>query len=176
MLAPRPARRPSKQPASRRQAKRVRITRIGTTPAAKPVPHQSAGGVDLTFAKAWPRVRLANVKSQSPPETDICWRSYNSNIRKSACRGGVRMLELDHQLCRFHDTAGDPCRIVRQPTLTGDEQPWLPSGERGLFCRRPFTSVGYPHGPYYYGGDAAGPRRYDKACKTCRPRDDAACC
>jgi hypothetical protein len=28
---------------------------------------------------------LANAKSQTPPETYICWRSFDSNIRKNAC-------------------------------------------------------------------------------------------
>jgi len=29
-------------------------------------------GVDLTFATPWPRIRIANVKSETPLETYIC--------------------------------------------------------------------------------------------------------
>src|SRR5262249_35019217 len=54
-------------------------------------------GADLTFATHVPRVREANVESKAPLALMICWWSFDSNIRKRACRNGMRMLESGHQ-------------------------------------------------------------------------------
>ena len=57
--------------------------------------------VDLTFALGTPRVASANVRSNSRTTIDICECLFGSNIRKSACRDGMRMLEPRHSIMRI---------------------------------------------------------------------------
>jgi hypothetical protein len=49
----------------------------------------------------------ANVKSQAPLGTHICWLSRNSDIRNSISCNGMRMLELDHQAAAFANNFGE---------------------------------------------------------------------
>lgn len=57
--------------------------------------------VDLTFATVFPRPAMANVKSNRRTTIDFCECPFGSNIRRSGCRDGVRMLEPGHSIMRI---------------------------------------------------------------------------
>ena len=77
---------------------------MGTSKPITPVPL-----FDLKFLDQIRRLHRRNFKSaalaasfkgecqiQNSTRIDICWWSFDSNIRKTACRDGMRMLESDH--------------------------------------------------------------------------------
>jgi hypothetical protein len=72
--------------------------------------NRETSAVDLTFASLSPRVLIANVKSKTALESDICWCPFGSDIRKRARHTTIRMSEPGHQLtrrnCRFGPRLG----------------------------------------------------------------------
>src|SRR6516165_5947843 len=52
--------------------------------------NRTTGGGDLKFAPHLAPNSLANINSHTPPKTYICKWSFDSNIRKSACREGCK--------------------------------------------------------------------------------------
>jgi hypothetical protein len=60
------------------------------------VSSRQPSGADLTFATLVARNSQSERQIQSSTGINIFWWSFDSNIRKSACGEGVRMLESDH--------------------------------------------------------------------------------